>query len=63
MELTRNVAVRESMVNIFLGDRTPPVTVYTEKTRNIMIVNETVNSAKLIALIIDDLSIVLASSL
>ena len=51
------------MVNIFLGDRTPPVPVYTEKTRNIMIVKETVNSAKLIALIIDDLRIVLVSSL
>ena len=45
------------MVKTFLGDSTPPVPVYTENTRNVMNVKETVNMAKLAALIRDDFSI------
>lgn len=57
MEDTRRVAVNESMVKTFRGDSAPPVAVYTENTRNVITVRETVNSAKLVALIKEDFSI------
>ena len=57
MDDTLRVAVKESMVNTFLGDSTPPVPAYTENTRNVMNVKETVNVAKLVALIRDDFRI------